>query len=85
MKPSYVVSHPGILGGKPVIRGTRIAVSTIVDLAAAGMAVKEISKEYPSLTKEAIQAALFYAAERVNHETIRPILNKDGSLSFPQL
>lgn len=85
MKQSYITSDPGILGGKPVISGTRIAVTSIVDLAASGMTIDEIRAEYPTLTKKAIQAALAYASKRVNHETIRPIVNKDGSLEFPHI
>ncbi len=56
---------PGKLGGKPVIRGTRIPVSLIVQLVASGMSTDEIIREYPELTEEDIRAALLYAAKLV--------------------
>ena len=41
-----------ILGGKPVIKGTRISIEFIIELLASGMSVEEIIKEYPHLKKE---------------------------------
>ncbi|MGQ4892968.1 MAG: DUF433 domain-containing protein [Candidatus Njordarchaeia archaeon] len=54
---------PKKLGGKPVIRGTRIPVTLILELLAAGMSVNEIMKEYPNLSEEDIKAAILYAYE----------------------
>jgi len=56
------------LGGKPVIRGTRIPVSLMVELVASGMGTEEIIREYPELTEEDIRAALLYAAKLVEKE-----------------
>lgn len=50
-----------ILGGKPVIRGTRISVVFILECL-AGMTKEEILADYPVLTEEDVQAALLYAA-----------------------
>lgn len=58
MREPTIISDPAILGGKPIIDGTRIAVSTILDLLAAGLSVEEVLKEYPGLTKKAVQAAI---------------------------
>ena len=66
--------NPKILVGKPIIRGTRIPVELIVKLVAQGWEVKEILKEYPSLVKEDIHAALFYAEKVVENEEVYPIL-----------
>lgn len=57
--------NPAILLGKPVIKGTRIAVEQIMRMLAAGMTPAEILKEFPHLTKQDIQAAVFYATELV--------------------
>lgn len=49
--------------GKPVIRGTRIWVSLLLDFLASGMSVEEILEEYPQLSEEDIRAAIAYGAE----------------------
>ena len=64
-----VVIDEKILGGKPVIRGTRIPVYLIVELVANGLSIKDILKEYPELNEEDIKAALRYAASLLKRET----------------
>ena len=64
---------PNKLGGKPVIRGTRIPVSLVVELVASGMGTEEIIREYPELTEEDIRAALLYAAKLVEKEVVLAI------------
>mgnify|MGYP003878524451 CR=1 FL=1 len=64
---------PGKLGGKPVIRGTRIPVSLVVQLVASGMSVDEIVREYPELSHEDIKAALLYAAKLMEKEVVLAI------------
>jgi uncharacterized protein (DUF433 family) len=56
--------EPGKRGGRPVIRGMRIAVSDILGWLAAGMSHAEIIADYPELTEDDIRAALAYAADR---------------------
>lgn len=65
MKQTQIISDPKILGGKPVIAGTRISVELILDRVASGMSVKEILTDYPHLTTKQIQAALSYARNLV--------------------
>lgn len=65
MKQLQIVSDPKILGGKPVIAGTRISVELILDRIASGMSIKEILKDYPHLTASQIQAAISYARNLV--------------------
>lgn len=65
MKQLEIISNPKILGGKPVIAGTRISVELILDRVASGMSVKDILKDYPHLTTNQIQAALSYARNLV--------------------
>ena len=56
-------SDPNVCFGQPCIRGTRIWVSLILDLMAAGETQERILEEYPQLTREDILAAIAYAAE----------------------
>lgn len=58
------------LGGKPVIKGTRIPVALIIELVANGMRPEEIVKEYPELSQDDIKAALLYAARLAEKEIL---------------
>lgn len=51
--------NPGVMVGKPVIKGTRIPVDLIVRLVAQGVSVRKILEDYPQLREEDIRAALF--------------------------
>jgi uncharacterized protein (DUF433 family) len=53
----------GVLGGKPVIRGTRLAVEFVVGLLAQGWTFEQILDNYPGITREQILACLAYAAD----------------------
>jgi uncharacterized protein (DUF433 family) len=66
----YINSDPAIHHGQTCITGTRIPVAVILDNLAAGLTIEEILKSYPSLTTEAIQASIAYAAELAREETI---------------
>lgn len=57
-----ITTDPEILAGKPVIRGTRLAVEFILELLAAGQTVAEILENYPGLSREDILACLSYAS-----------------------
>jgi uncharacterized protein (DUF433 family) len=59
-----ITQEPGKRGGRPCIRGMRIAVADILGWLAAGMAHAEIIADFPELTEEDIRAALGYAADR---------------------
>lgn len=63
-----ITQDPNILGGKPIIAGTRISVESILELLSTGMEVKEILEEYPFLKKEQVQAAINFAAKIVGKE-----------------
>lgn len=69
-----IVVDPGILAGKPVIRGTRLAVEFILDLLAAGQTEHEILENYPGLTHEDILACLSYASYLAHEYKVFPIL-----------
>jgi uncharacterized protein (DUF433 family) len=55
-----IAIDPAVLDGKPVIRGTRLAVEFIIDLLAQGWTEPEILRNYPGLTAQDIQACLEY-------------------------
>ena len=59
-----ITVEPGKLGGKPCIRGLRIAVYDILEYLASGVSYDEILADFPDLTKEDIRACLAFAAER---------------------
>ena len=59
----YITVDPAICHGKACIKGTRIMVSVVLDNLAVSLTPGEILKSYPTLTPEAIQAAIVYAAE----------------------
>lgn len=61
---SIITQEPGKRGGRPCIRGMRIAVVDILGWLAAGMSHDEIIADYPELTEADIRAALAYAADR---------------------
>ena len=63
-----ITANPNILGGKPIIRGTRISVEFILDLLASGVSEKEILEDYPHLTEKDIHACLRYAARSCKNE-----------------
>jgi uncharacterized protein (DUF433 family) len=63
---------PAVCGGKPCIRGTRIWVSLVLDMLAAGMSEAELIAEYPQLAHEDVLAAIAYGAE-ASRERIIPV------------
>jgi uncharacterized protein (DUF433 family) len=68
---SRIVSNPNILGGKPCVKGTRIAVYMVLELVEAGISFDEIrAKYYPQLSKEDIKACISYAREIVQNEEV---------------
>lgn len=73
MSHERIVADDAVLGGKPVIRGTRIAVEFILELLAEGWTEEAVLSNYPQLHKEDIQAALKYASETLKEERIYPL------------
>jgi uncharacterized protein (DUF433 family) len=62
--------NPKIMGGKPVIRGTRIPAEVVLRELGAGMSVEEVIHEHPHLTPEDVQAAQAFAADYLADEEI---------------
>ena len=59
-----ITIEAGKRGGRPTIRGMRIAVADVLGWLASGMSHEEILSDYPELTEEDIRACLAYAADR---------------------
>ncbi|OQA46786.1 MAG: hypothetical protein BWY52_00576 [Chloroflexi bacterium ADurb.Bin325] len=68
-----IVIDPDVLVGKPVVRGTRLAVEFIIDLFAQGWAERDVLQNYPGLTKEDIQACFAYASRTLKAERVYPL------------
>ncbi len=65
-----ITINPEQCGGRPCIRGMRIRVIDILDLFAAGLSPEQILEEMPDLEKEDLQAALQYAARKLDHPVL---------------
>jgi len=68
-----IVADPAVLVGKPVIRGTRIAVEFLLQLMSEGWSQDDILRNYPQLAAEDIYAALAHAAELTRLERAYPL------------
>jgi uncharacterized protein (DUF433 family) len=66
--------NPEIFGGKPIIRGRRLAVEHVLGMLAAGDSPQTILEGYPWLEREDIQACLVYARRLVGHERVEPFV-----------
>ncbi len=58
-----IVLNPDILAGKPIIKGTRLAVEFVIELLAQGWSEQDILRNYPGLAHDDIQACLSYASD----------------------
>ncbi|MEJ7677968.1 MAG: DUF433 domain-containing protein [Segetibacter sp.] len=70
MVHEYIEQRPGILGGKAVIKGTRIGVDLILEKIGAGESFEELLKAYPFLSKKVLLACISYGAASVRNETL---------------
>ena len=69
-----ITINPDVCNGRPVIRGTRIAVQTVLEFLAAGDSIEDVLEEYPTLKREDVQACLDYASKLMaNHYSVTPV------------
>jgi uncharacterized protein (DUF433 family) len=68
-----ITVNPKIFGGKPIIRGRRLAVEHVLGMLGAGDSIETILEGYPWLEREDVQACLVYARKVVGHERIEPL------------
>ncbi len=67
-----ITADPAVLVGKPVVRGTRIAVEFLLDLVASGWSFDQVLANYPGLTVEDIRACVAYAKDVLAEERVFP-------------
>jgi len=71
-----IMLDPKIMVGKPVIRGTRIAVEHVLNMLAHGAGEEEVLGEYPGLEKEDIQACLLFATRSLESTEFMPLASR---------
>lgn len=69
-----ITVNPQIFGGKPIIRGRRLAVEHVLGMLAAGDTVETLLEGYPWLEREDVLACLAYAHRLVGHERVEPLI-----------
>ena len=67
-----ITLDPGVLAGKPVVRGTRLSVEFVIGLLAEGWTEADILAAYPHLTQDGIRACLAYARDLLSAERVYP-------------
>jgi len=70
MSEGLIVFDPQILGGKPCVRGTRLSVEFLLELAGSGATQDQILGQYSQLTREGLAAAFRYAADVLKGEHV---------------
>mgnify|MGYP001559147965 CR=1 FL=1 len=65
-----ITVNPGIFGGKPIVRGRRLAVEHVLGMLAAGDSIETIVEGYPWLERDDVLACLEYARRLVGHERV---------------
>ena len=74
-----ITINPKIFGGKPIIRGRRLAVEHVLGMLAAGDTIESILEGYPWLEREDVLACLLYARKIVGHERVEPMFSYTGA------
>lgn len=69
----HIVLDQKVLSGKPVVKGTRLAVEFLVGLLAQGWSEAEVLRNYPGLTRENLLACLAYAQQTLQNERVYPL------------
>ena len=63
-RDAYICVQEGVMGGRPVIRGTRVTASALHDRLADGESIADLHEDYPDIPPEAVEAARIYVAAR---------------------
>lgn len=85
MDNRFIQSNPKVMMGKPVVAGTRITVELILEKLAAGETIEQLLEAHPRLTRQAVLAALAFAAEALKADVVYPASEEveNGSLRSP--
>ncbi len=73
MKNNRIEINPKILIGKPIIKGTRIPVTLVLNLLAKGFTIERIMRAYPNLKRGDVLAAIRYSESRIKRELVLPL------------
>ena len=68
-----IESNPGVMMGKPIIRGTRITVEHILEKLAAGETIEQLLQAHPRLNRKAVLAAIEFGAQALRADVIYPL------------
>jgi len=68
-----IILDPAVLAGKPIVKGTRLAVEFLLELLAEDWTEADILRIYPGLTHEDLRACLAYASDRLKAEKVYPL------------
>lgn len=80
-----IVCIPGLMGGNPVIKGTRIPVGLILERLAYDLDLKTLFEDYPTLTQEDVKACLAFATELLEEEAFFPMPPEEAQQSSASL
>lgn len=70
----FIEQKPSICGGQPVMKGTRVPLRTVLASLAQGSSIEELLREFPTLTEEAVRAAIAFAAASAQEDIPVPPL-----------
>ncbi|HET6382613.1 MAG TPA: DUF433 domain-containing protein [Armatimonadota bacterium] len=76
MNNPLIQSDPTIMMGKPVVAGTRITVESVLEKLAAGETIEQLIEAHPRLTRQAVYAALEFAAQALRADVVYPTLDQ---------
>jgi uncharacterized protein (DUF433 family) len=76
---SRITVNPEIFGGKPIVRGRRLAVEHVLGMLAAGDSIDDLLREFPWLERDDVRACLVYAKRLVGHERVEPAVQSPGA------
>jgi uncharacterized protein (DUF433 family) len=74
VRNELIVADPKVLMGKPVVAGTRITVELILEKLGAGETIEQLLDAHPRLTREAVLAAIAFAAETLRADVVYPFV-----------
>lgn len=78
MSEPLIVSDPAVLLGKPVVAGTRITVELLLEKLGSGESIEQLLESHPRLTREAVLAALRFAAQTLRADVLYPVGRKSA-------
>jgi uncharacterized protein (DUF433 family) len=70
-----ITIDPAIFGGKPIVRGRRLAVEHVLGMLAAGDTIETVLEGYPWLERDDVLACIAYAHRLVEHERVEPLMH----------